>query len=501
MTFAEEKTYKFICRNHSSFCRVDVLEILPYLPCLTASDQDRLRASYARMGNRDTLWELFNSLQRRTGWVDIFIRALNICELSGLAEQVASVYQSYLPRGAPAHSPAQSEDSAVPAKISGASESATAHNRPHNGYQGEAAYPMPVQDTQLPKSPGESSEPAHDLGANQRSSSGSLGPSSNLPVLNPVVSSRHQEQAPELSSTHEAGAVASTIPARGPVSPTVSFQPLARSRESRLPGPAGSAPSAGNSSLSSTSGVASAKGAGDAEVPGNSVTTNPVPPPTTLMPVNTVASKVPSTPTPASTGASKLPTSSRIPGAMPPNILTHPAPSKLPINSTRVRTMPPKVPAGIGPSSKNSSRTKGTPEVSAPTAAFRGSSVCPDRSSVLELSKPGVLLSPLDSQPFSGCSEDLAISPSSSLGSEASHHPQPSHGPEENEYMSFTMNTNKDSSMDLKEASPGQLAVPQPQEVEAICVGTSSWASWLGAAGAAALLAIVLLAVKRHLSQ
>jgi antiviral-signaling protein len=39
MTFAEDKTYKYICRHHSDFCRVDVLEILPYLPCLTASDQ------------------------------------------------------------------------------------------------------------------------------------------------------------------------------------------------------------------------------------------------------------------------------------------------------------------------------------------------------------------------------------------------------------------------------------------------------------------------------
>lgn len=39
MTFAEDKTYKYIRDNHSKFCCVDVLEILPYLPCLTASDQ------------------------------------------------------------------------------------------------------------------------------------------------------------------------------------------------------------------------------------------------------------------------------------------------------------------------------------------------------------------------------------------------------------------------------------------------------------------------------
>lgn len=39
MTFAEDKTYKYIRDNHSKFCCVDVLEILPYLSCLTASDQ------------------------------------------------------------------------------------------------------------------------------------------------------------------------------------------------------------------------------------------------------------------------------------------------------------------------------------------------------------------------------------------------------------------------------------------------------------------------------
>ncbi|XP_012866535.1 PREDICTED: mitochondrial antiviral-signaling protein [Dipodomys ordii] len=515
MTFAEEKTYKYICRNHSSFCRVDVLEILPYLPCLTASDQDRLRASYVRLGNRDTLWELFNSLQRRTGWVDFFIGALNACELSVLAGQVASVYQSYLPRGAPAHSPAPPEDPAVPAKISGASESATAHSRPHNGYRGEAGYPMPVQDTQPPKSPGESSEQAHESRAIQRNSSGSSsGPSSNLPVLNPVASSRHQDQAPELSSTHTAGTPTSPIPTRGPVSPTVSFQPLARARASRLPGPAGSAPSAGNSSLSLTSGLASTKGASDAEVPGNSVTTNPVPPPTTQMPVNTMASKVPSTTTSASTGPSKLPTSSKTPGAMPPNMLTHPAPSKLPINPTRAGTTLPKVPASIGPSSKSNNRAKGTPEASAPTAAFGGSSLCPDRSLGSEVSKPGVLLSQLD-QPFSGCfedlaispssslscSEDLAISPSSSLGSESNHGPQPSRGPEEDEYVSFRLNINKDPSIDLQAGRLEQPAIPQPPEEEVHCVGTDSWAMWLGVAGVVVTVLAVFLAVKRRLPQ
>nr|ABR24162.1 virus-induced signaling adapter variant 1b [Homo sapiens]BAG59455.1 unnamed protein product [Homo sapiens] len=110
MPFAEDKTYKYICRNFSNFCNVDVVEILPYLPCLTARDQDRLRATCTLSGNRDTLWHLFNTLQRRPGWVEYFIAALRGCELVDLADEVASVYQSYQPqfRASPADAQPQS---------------------------------------------------------------------------------------------------------------------------------------------------------------------------------------------------------------------------------------------------------------------------------------------------------------------------------------------------------------------------------------------------------
>lgn len=59
--------------------------------------QDLLRAHYNHKGNRNTIWELFNSLQRRSGWVESLIRALRACELTSLADEVAHVYQSNLP--------------------------------------------------------------------------------------------------------------------------------------------------------------------------------------------------------------------------------------------------------------------------------------------------------------------------------------------------------------------------------------------------------------------
>lgn len=64
--------------------------------------QDLLRAHYDNRGNRNTIWELFNSLRRRSGWVESLIWALRACELSDLADEVDQVYQSNLPCKPPA---------------------------------------------------------------------------------------------------------------------------------------------------------------------------------------------------------------------------------------------------------------------------------------------------------------------------------------------------------------------------------------------------------------
>lgn len=500
MAFAEEETYKYIRLHHSKFCCVNVLEILPHLPCLTASDQDRLRASYSSLGNQDTLWELFNRLQRRTGWVDFFIRALKICEQVELAEEVAQVYRSKLLPGKLICSQAPQAAPAAPAKVPGPSAPTMAHV-PHNGYPEEPSFPTPVQDTQPPKSLGESSEPVPQTPSSRavlRGPGGSLEPSSNPAALSPLTSSRHQEQDPELGGTYIAGAVSSpTTSTRGPVSPTVSFQPLARStpRASHLPGPAVSAPA---SARPSSAALASAEGTGDhtkttvcssdAEVPANPTTTSSLP------------SKVPVNSAPVSLGPSKLPTSTK-----PPKVLTNPAPSKLPINSMRASTMPSKVPtttmvptkvpANTMPS--NGSKAKETPRAPAPTVSIGGSSPWRGSSSGNlhsgpELSKPGILVSRVDSQPFSGCSEDLAIS--DSLDSE------PIQGPEENEYMSFNIHVAERPSADL-DGSPKPHEASQPQEEkkeEQLSKAAPGALWWLGTATAGALLAVLLVVLYRR---
>lgn len=538
MPFAEDKTYKYICRNFSNFCNVDVVEILPYLPCLTARDQDRLRATCTLSGNRDTLWHLFSTLQRRPGWVESFIAALRDCELADLADEVACVYQSYQPRTSD-RPPDPLEPPSLPAEGPGPPTPAAAHSIPYNGYrEKEPSYPMPVQETQAPDSPGESSEQAPQT-LNPRviprsPDGGPLEPSSDLAALSPLTSSGHQEQDTELGSTHTAGATSSLIPSRGPVSPSVSFQPLARStpRASRLPGPAGSVVSTGTSSSSSFSspGLASAGAAegeqgaesdqaepiicsSGAEAPANSL---PSKVPTTLMPVNTVAPKVPANPASASTVPSKLPTSSKPPGTVP-SVFTNPAPSKLPINSTRAGMVPSKVPASMVRTkvsastvpTDRSSRTEETSAAPTPAGAAGGRSAWLDSSSEnggfeSELSKPGILVSQADSQ-FSGCSEDLAISASTSLGM------GPCRGPEENEYKSegtFGIHVAENPSIQLMEGNPGPPADPQGgprphidqkfQEREGPCHRPSPGALWLQAAVAGVLVVTLLVAMYRR---
>ncbi|XP_066243399.1 mitochondrial antiviral-signaling protein isoform X2 [Saccopteryx leptura] len=510
MTFAEDKTYEFIRHHFRKFYHIHVLEILPYLSCLTTSDQDQLRALYDHRGNRNTIWELFNSLRRRSGWVESLIRALRACELAGLADEVAHVYHSNLSSNQN-RTPAPPELSPGPAEAPRPSTPAVAPTAPHNSYRDEEpSYPMPVQDTHLPPSPGESSKKAPQTsssGADPRRPGGPVEPSSDTAALSPLTSSGLQKQDTELGSTHTAG----TSP-RGPMSPTVSFQPLAHptARASRSPGPSVPAPSTGATS-------SSAGGAGDqaeatlcssgVEVPTNTMTTSIAP------------SKVPVRSAVTSTVPSKLSTSSKSSGIMPTNVSPSLVPSKLPINSTRVGTVPPKVPTGMGPehrmptssvpskvpantaaSSKVSKRpVEETPVSPVPTGSTAGgSSPCTDSSSDssgLELSKPGRLSSGMIGSSLSVRSEDLDISNSISFAA------GPDNTPEENEYMSVdTLNIHvaEGPSTDLLSGNPGLHTDPQLQEEEVPCAWTASWAPWLGAAAAGVLVATLLAALYRR---
>lgn len=115
-------------------------------------------------------------------------------------------------------------------------------------------------------------------------------------------------------------------------------------------------------------------------------------------------------------------------------------------------------------------------------------------TSELELSKPGRLVSHMDSEPFSGCSADLALSCSKSLGA------GPDNAPEENEYQSvesIRIQVAQDPSINLVEGSPGPPAAPQPS-VKDKFVPARFYAPWLGAAAAGALFAMLLAVLYRR---
>uniref|UniRef100_A0A2I3GYY6 Mitochondrial antiviral signaling protein n=1 Tax=Nomascus leucogenys TaxID=61853 RepID=A0A2I3GYY6_NOMLE len=484
MPFAEDKTYKYICHNFSNFCNVDVVEILPYLPCLTARDQAGL--------------ELLTS-----GDVPTF--ASQIAGITGVSHHA---WQCCVFCEVDARTPVD--------------RGCGNYQNPGKGSPGSCApwcglRPIgdaPRAQAALCELLGESSEQAPQMlspRAIPRSPDGGpLESSSDLAALSPLTSSGHQEQDRELGSTHTAG-----MHGIWNYRVLLISQPLARStlRASRLPGPTGSvvSPGAAESKQGAESDQAEpiicSRGA---EAPANSL---PSKVPTTLMPVNTVALKVPANPASVSTVPSKLPTSSKPPGAVPSNVLTNPAPSKLPVNSTRAGMVPSKVPTSMvltkvsasAVPTDRSSRNEETPAAPTPAGATGGSSAWLDSSSEngglgSELSKPGMLASQVDS-PFSGCFEDLAISASPSLGM------GPCHGPEENEYKSegtFGIHVAENPSIQLLEGNPGPPVDPEGgprpqtgrkfQEGEVPCHRPSPGALWLQVA-VAGVLAVTLLVV------
>lgn len=135
-----------------------------------------------------------------------------------------------------------------------------------------------------------------------------------------------------------------------------------------------------------------------------------------------------------------------------------------------------------------------------PTGAVTGGSLPhPDRSASsksLELSKPGELVSHLDSS-FSTSSGDLAISYSSSFS------PACGNTPEENEYQtveSIRVHVEENPSTDLLAGNPGQQEAQKLQkESQKEFKGRgASWAPWFTAATLGALLVGVLAVLYRR---
>ncbi|XP_027701920.1 mitochondrial antiviral-signaling protein isoform X2 [Vombatus ursinus] len=258
MPLAEDRTEQYIRFHLSDFFRIDVLEILSHLPCLTAADQDKLRAYIDRHGNRDSVWKLFDHLRKRTDWVNCLIKALRECELTDLANVVADVYASNQtrfqihPGGFTAPVPPRSQpvsqntpprpSAGAPGPRPPASGSPATQPGPslpdttYNGYPeelerdgGQDSHSAPIQDTQPPESKSEvpraALNPAYS-GDTSRSPQSSPGDSSfSAPAA--TVTGKHRKESGGSGDSPPASA---SLPpsSRGPVSPSASFVPHSR---------------------------------------------------------------------------------------------------------------------------------------------------------------------------------------------------------------------------------------------------------------------------------
>ncbi|XP_068922126.1 mitochondrial antiviral-signaling protein isoform X2 [Petaurus breviceps papuanus] len=384
MPLAEDRTEQYIRFHLSDFFRIDVLEILSHLPCLTAADQDSLRAYIDRRGNRDSVWKLFDHLWRRNGWVTCLITALKECELTDLADVIASVYASNQtrfqshPGAIAAPVPARNQQVSpttpprpsagvpgphLPASGSSATQPAPLPHSTYNGYpelEGEEArgsHTAPIQDTQPPDSkgevPGAALNPAHsgDTTRNPQSSPGY----SSFSAPASTVTGKHRKAS---GGSGDGPPASASLPpsSRGPVSPSVSFVPRSKKADPTS-GPTASAKSNENQPAAAAPDV-------------------------------------------HSTG---LPTSKLR------------EPQKVPPLAPKFPSSPHQVSPGPAPSGQAS----------------------PPHVEEVEMSKPGVLHS-YDDQPYSGGSEDLIISSDSGSRGPLLISASPRNLPEENDYSSVT---------------------------------------------------------------
>ncbi|XP_036406880.1 uncharacterized protein LOC118793041 [Megalops cyprinoides] len=98
MGFAYDKLYEEFIRPHMPefVDKVKVREILPFLCCLTSSDQEEIWAQTDMRGNGAGMQVLLDCIRRRENWPEDLIQALKMRKHTTLASQMEEKYESLL---------------------------------------------------------------------------------------------------------------------------------------------------------------------------------------------------------------------------------------------------------------------------------------------------------------------------------------------------------------------------------------------------------------------
>ncbi|XP_060684369.1 mitochondrial antiviral-signaling protein [Hemiscyllium ocellatum] len=86
MSYVSDELYKYIRRRMTEFLKVNTVELLPHLPCLTQMDQEKIRAEAKYEGNEAAVPLFLDFVRRRRNWERELINALRYKEYNDLAD-------------------------------------------------------------------------------------------------------------------------------------------------------------------------------------------------------------------------------------------------------------------------------------------------------------------------------------------------------------------------------------------------------------------------------
>ncbi|XP_048394352.2 microtubule-associated protein RP/EB family member 1 isoform X2 [Stegostoma tigrinum] len=98
MSYVSDELYKYLRGRMTDFLKINAVELLPHLPCLTQMDQEKIRAEAKYEGNEAAIPILLDSVRRRQNWERQLINALRNKEYNDLAGILEQKLESLAPR-------------------------------------------------------------------------------------------------------------------------------------------------------------------------------------------------------------------------------------------------------------------------------------------------------------------------------------------------------------------------------------------------------------------